>query len=90
MRSSHKLQGRARAQNIAEAVAWEWGFSLAELQQLSRRRTAVKARDAATRALREQTDLSLPEIAQIIGWADHASVLNSLQRSAQSSTSDKV
>ena len=27
MRSSHTLKGRARAETIAQAVAWEWGFS---------------------------------------------------------------
>ena len=83
MRSSYKLQGLARGQAIARSVAWEWGFSLAELQQLSRRRTAVRARDAVVLALRKQTGLSLNEIAEILGWADHASVMNSLQRSAQ-------
>ena len=67
MRSSRALQGRARAQSIAQAAAREWGFGLADLRQPPCCRMAVRARDAVEKALREQTELDWTEIAQIIG-----------------------
>ena len=61
------------AQAVLEAV--ERAFGIKDLAEWSRRRRLVKARQLAYLLIRELTDLSALDIAELLGRRDHTTVL---------------
>jgi chromosomal replication initiator protein len=65
---------------IAMQVATRAGLTFRDLIGVERRREVSWVRQDAYRAIREQTSLSLPQIARIFG-RDHSTVLHGIRAS---------
>lgn len=63
------------AEQILNATAEYYGFTVEELMSKSRNRTLVTARQIAMYLLRELTEMSLPKIGQALGGRDHTTVI---------------
>ena len=68
------------AKVILEATATMFGFSVEELQDKSRRRPLVTARQVGMYVCRELTDLSYPAIAREFGGRDHTTVIHAVEK----------
>lgn len=67
-----------RVREILEAVGKEYGISLLVIASRSRKGRIPEARHIACKILRELTTLRLKQIGQLVGLADHSSVLYSI------------
>ncbi|WP_390905047.1 chromosomal replication initiator protein DnaA [Nesterenkonia marinintestina] len=63
------------AEQIIDATAEYYSFTVEELMSKSRNRTLVTARQIAMYLLRELTEMSLPKIGQALGGRDHTTVI---------------
>ncbi|WP_460682671.1 chromosomal replication initiator protein DnaA [Nesterenkonia populi] len=63
------------AEQIINATAEYYSFTVEELMSKSRNRTLVTARQIAMYLLRELTEMSLPKIGQALGGRDHTTVM---------------
>ena len=63
------------AEQILNATADYYSFTVEELMSKSRNRTLVTARQIAMYLLRELTEMSLPKIGQALGGRDHTTVI---------------
>lgn len=63
------------AEQIIDATAEYYSFTVDELMSKSRNRTLVTARQIAMYLLRELTEMSLPKIGQALGGRDHTTVI---------------
>ncbi|GAA4913939.1 chromosomal replication initiator protein DnaA [Nesterenkonia rhizosphaerae] len=63
------------AEQIINATAEYYSFTVEELTSKSRNRTLVTARQIAMYLLRELTEMSLPKIGQALGGRDHTTVI---------------
>ena len=66
------------AQAVIEAV--ERAYGIPDITVWSRRRRIAKARHLACYIIREITDLSTTDVADLIGREDHTTVLNACRR----------
>lgn len=64
----------AEAERLIEEVAAEHGLSAADIIAKSRRQDITQARAAAVYRLWSTTDLTLRDIANVVGVKDHSSV----------------
>lgn len=71
------------ADEIEEAVAQTFGFTVAELQSKSRRRALAAARAAAMYLERSLLDSSYTYIGQRFGGRDHSTVIHAIQKIEQ-------
>lgn len=69
-----------QARKIIDEVADEYGLHIADILGESRTKTRVKARCCTAHRIRTETELSLPEIGEVLGERDHTAVLNLLRR----------
>lgn len=63
------------ADQILDATAAYYSFTVEELMSKSRNRTLVTARQITMYLLRELTEMSLPKIGQALGGRDHTTVI---------------
>ncbi|GAB3194781.1 chromosomal replication initiator protein DnaA [Nesterenkonia suensis] len=63
------------AEQIIDATAEYYSFTVEDLMSKSRNRTLVTARQIAMYLLRELTEMSLPKIGQALGGRDHTTVI---------------
>ncbi|GAA1176294.1 chromosomal replication initiator protein DnaA [Nesterenkonia xinjiangensis] len=63
------------AEQIINATAEYYSFTVEDLMSKSRNRTLVTARQIAMYLLRELTEMSLPKIGQALGGRDHTTVI---------------
>ena len=63
------------ADQIIDATAEYYNFTVDDLMSKSRNRTLVTARQIAMYLLRELTEMSLPKIGQALGGRDHTTVI---------------
>ncbi|MGQ7788259.1 MULTISPECIES: chromosomal replication initiator protein DnaA [unclassified Nesterenkonia] len=63
------------AEQIINATAEYYSFTVDDLMSKSRNRTLVTARQIAMYLLRELTEMSLPKIGQALGGRDHTTVI---------------
>ena len=63
------------AEQIIDATAEYYNFTVEDLVSKSRNRTLVTARQIAMYLLRELTEMSLPKIGQALGGRDHTTVI---------------
>ncbi|GAA3281944.1 chromosomal replication initiator protein DnaA [Nesterenkonia halobia] len=63
------------AEQIIDATAEYYSFTVDDLMSKSRNRTLVTARQIAMYLLRELTEMSLPKIGQALGGRDHTTVI---------------
>src|SRR5699024_2507700 len=63
------------ADQILDATAAYYSFTVEELMSKSRNRTLVTARQITMYLLRELTEMSLPKIGQVLGGRDHTTVI---------------
>ena len=68
------------ADQILEATATKYGFTVEELKSKSRRRPLVTARQIGMYLFRELTDLSYPQTALIFGGRDHTTVIHAYEK----------
>ncbi len=73
---------RVTPERVIEVVANGCGISVEELLGRSRTRPLVIARHVAMYILRQQTDLSYPEIAKVFGGRDHTTVMHAVRKIA--------
>lgn len=71
------------AQDIIDATAAHFGMRPCDLIGPGRNRTRIKARFIASLIARERLDMSYPEIAHMLGYADHTSVMSGVRRARQ-------
>lgn len=76
-------RGLVRPESVLDVVAEYYGVPLDEIRGPSRRREPCFVRHVAMYLLRELTDLSLNEIARLVGRGDHATVVNGAERVAR-------
>lgn len=69
-----------RPNDILEATAAKYGFTVEELISRSRRRPLVTARQVGMYLFRELTELSYPETAKIFGGRDHTTVIHAYEK----------
>ena len=63
------------AEQVINATAEYYSFTVEDLMSKSRNRTLVTARQIAMYLLRELTEMSLPKIGQALGGRDHTTVI---------------
>jgi chromosomal replication initiator protein len=73
---------RITAQDILEATATMFGFSVEDLCGPSRRRPLVIARQIGMYVFRDLTDFSYPAIAREFGGRDHTTVIHAVEKIA--------
>ncbi len=73
----------ANPEAIIQAVASYYQVDVAELRGKGRRRSIVRPRQVAMYLLREETDLSLPQIGTLLGGRDHTTVMHGYEKVAQ-------
>ena len=73
---------------IQHAVAKEWGITTDGLKSKTRTKALTVPRQAAMYLAREMLGMQLVEIGQAFGGRDHSTVIHSLERAAESLTSD--
>ncbi|KAA0233416.1 MAG: chromosomal replication initiator protein DnaA [Actinobacteria bacterium] len=71
---------RITPDNILDATATKYNFSVEELRGKSRRRPLVIARQVGMYVFRELTDLSYPQIAREFGGRDHTTVIHAYDK----------
>ena len=71
---------RITAQQILEATAEHFGFTVEELCGPSRRRPLVIARQISMYVFRELTEFSYPAIAREFGGRDHTTVIHAVEK----------
>ena len=62
-------------QHILTTIAQEYGVTLADLLSHSRSQRVAFPRQIAMYLLREESDLSLPKIGEILGGRDHTTIM---------------
>jgi chromosomal replication initiator protein len=67
-------------QAILEATAKQFGFTVEQLRDSSRRRPLVTARQVGMYVFRELTDFSYPAIAREFGKQDHTTVIHAVEK----------
>jgi chromosomal replication initiator protein len=67
-------------QAILEATAKQFGFTVEQLRDSSRRRPLVTARQIGMYVFRELTDFSYPAIAREFGKQDHTTVIHAVEK----------
>ncbi len=77
-------------ERIQEIVASEWGVTAEGLRSKTRTKTLTIPRQAAMFLCRELLGLQLVEIGQRFGGRDHSTVIHSLERAEDLSTSDST
>ena len=74
---------------IQQTVAQHYGFKVAELSSKSRKAKLVRARQVAIYLARELTKKSLPELGELFGGRDHATVIYACQKIAYERNTDE-
>ena len=74
---------------IQQTVAQHYGFKVAELSSKSRKAKLVRARQVAIYLARELTKKSLPEIGELFGGRDHATVIYACKKIASERNTDE-
>ena len=74
---------------IQQTVAQHYGFKVAELSSKSRKAKLVRARQVAIYLARELTKKSLPELGELFGGRDHATVIYSCKKIASERNTDE-
>jgi chromosomal replication initiator protein len=64
-----------RVSKILREVAQEFDVSVSELRGRSKEKHIVRPRQFAYLRLRDETDLSYPAIARVMGRADHTAII---------------
>lgn len=77
-------------QVVLKNVADFYNISTADLIKRSRKKEVVKPRQVAMFLLREETQLSFPEIGQKLGGRDHSTVIHACEKIRKEETSDEV
>lgn len=75
-------------ESIIHAVAAYYQLDPIELKGKSRRRSIARPRQIAMYLLREETDLSLPQIGQLLGGRDHTTIMHGYEKIAKELTQD--
>ena len=75
-------RSRVTPERVFEVVASGCGVSVEDLLGRSRTRPLVSARHLAMYILRQQTDLSYPDIARVFGGRDHTTVMHAVRKIA--------
>lgn len=68
---------------VITMVARVFGFGIEQLAGASRKKELVRARQVAMYLLREELELSYPNIGQLLGGRDHATAMHSVRRVAE-------
>ena len=74
---------------IQQTVAQHYGFKVAELSSKSRKAKLVRARQVAIYLARELTKKSLPELGELFGGRDHATVIYACKKIASERNTDE-
>ena len=74
---------------IQQTVAQHYGFKVAELSSKSRKAKLVRARQVAIYLARELTKKSLPELGELFGGRDHATVIYACKKIASERSTDE-
>ena len=74
---------------IQQTVAQHYGFKVAELSLKSRKAKLVRARQVAIYLARELTKKSLPELGELFGGRDHATVIYACKKIASERNTDE-
>jgi chromosomal replication initiator protein len=73
---------------VLELVAVEYGLSADDLSRRGRSKEVVLPRQVAMYLLREVTQLSLPQIGEIVGGRDHTTIMHGINKIAALAESD--
>ena len=73
---------------VLDLVAEEYGLSSADLSRRGRSKEVVLPRQVAMYLLREMTQLSLPQIGELVGGRDHTTVMHGINKIASLAESD--
>lgn len=76
-------------ETIQQTVAQHYGFKVAELNSKSRKAKLVRARQVAIYLARELTKKSLPELGELFGGRDHATVIYACKKIASERNTDE-
>ena len=74
---------------IQQTVAQHYGFKVAELSSKSRKAKLVRARQVAIYLARELTKKSLPELGELFGGRDHATVIYACKKISSERNTDE-
>ncbi len=78
------------ADQILAIVGEQFGLSLEQLASKSRSRHVAYPRQLAMYLLRAETDLSLPQIGEVLGGRDHSTVMYGVDKITELMTSDEA
>ncbi len=74
--------------SVIQAVASYYHITVDDLRSKGRRRTIAWPRQIAMYLLREETDLSYPQIGELLGGRDHSTVMHGYERVAEQLAND--